>query len=745
MMKRIVQSLMSKVQGRRQTGVALLLLGLWTLDLGLWTKPTFAAFEDIGTGARPTAMGGTYVAVGDDVQSLMYNPAGLAQLRMQEISSEYSRLYTGLTDGSNIGQYFLGYGRPVRYGGTIGIGIKQLSLDSLYSERTISLGYGEWITETVAAGLAFKQLHHEFEAPNISVDDNGNVTQSRPTFFSQYGNSSTAYSADLGLLWRRTARQTIGFAIQDINEPNVALNPNDHEIVPRTIRLGNSYKANRGWLFAASLTSKKSLANERDSTITGALEKWWHTKDQGSFAARSSLATGSREFQQMTMGAGYRFGQLQIDYAFVFNLSGITLGDTSGTHRFSFGYRFGTMSKPTVRIASKSKKPAKTVAKRPQEPPAIDTMPELERPSVSAQPQVRPVAGEQITHKTPAPYPTATHPTVPLEEPVVETTDTAETAETNETAEMMRTAPKPEPAASHATEPGPGISLAVPAPEREVVPTVPKVVGRIESPVRLEATPAPMGALNRVQFLEFTKSMTEDYADRTATKEAADVRLGAFVPLYSGLKAYTLSRSELLDQFEEGDKLDRLAKQYENLAWNGASASQRLKHLTRSLETTLVPALADRPWDTQDLRDRRYKAWLDTALADGKKLIARDADAHSRLMYWKKVVEKAISFENEPKQPVAPKPVAPVVKPVPAKPAPAAASRGLEKDFGQALSDGEWVYRVKAGDTLISLAKRYYADYNRWRDIYILNEDRLGRGGNLRPGQLLRMPKKARD
>src|ERR1019366_791695 len=55
----------------------------------------FAAFEDIGTGARGTALGSNYVSMGDDVMSLAYNPASLARVQQKEITSEYSRLYAG--------------------------------------------------------------------------------------------------------------------------------------------------------------------------------------------------------------------------------------------------------------------------------------------------------------------------------------------------------------------------------------------------------------------------------------------------------------------------------------------------------------------------------------------------------------------------------------------------------------------------------------------------------------------------
>lgn len=39
-----------------------------------------------GTGGRPYAMGGAYTAVGDDAFALLYNPAGLAQIKRKELS-----------------------------------------------------------------------------------------------------------------------------------------------------------------------------------------------------------------------------------------------------------------------------------------------------------------------------------------------------------------------------------------------------------------------------------------------------------------------------------------------------------------------------------------------------------------------------------------------------------------------------------------------------------------------------------
>lgn len=325
-----------------------------------------AIFDDTGTGARPTALGGAYVSMGDDTQSLMYNPAGLARMERKEFTSEYSRLYMGLTDGSNISQFFLGYGQRISYGGTLAFGWKQLTLDSLYAERTLSLGYGEWLTDRIAIGGALKQLYHSFGVPTTIVDNSGNVQAGQPTFFSQNGNSNTAYSSDLGFLFKATDRHTVGLAVQDMNEPNVALSNEYRRIVPRTLRAGLSYRVQEGFQISGALTTRENLDNQNDKTWTGAFERWWKFQNDSAVAVRGSLSAGSREFRQFAFGPSYRVGGFQADYSVIMNLAGISVGDTVGTHRFSLSYQFGA---PPVKALERKKAP------KPKAPKLIDTTP----------------------------------------------------------------------------------------------------------------------------------------------------------------------------------------------------------------------------------------------------------------------------------------------------------------------------------------------------------------------------------
>jgi hypothetical protein len=51
-------------------------------------------------GARPAAMGGAYIAVADDALSILYNPAGLTELRETELSASHMEWLDGVRDES---------------------------------------------------------------------------------------------------------------------------------------------------------------------------------------------------------------------------------------------------------------------------------------------------------------------------------------------------------------------------------------------------------------------------------------------------------------------------------------------------------------------------------------------------------------------------------------------------------------------------------------------------------------------
>ncbi len=72
------------------------------------SKFAYANFEDLGAAARPLGMGNAFTALATDVNAIYYNPAGLAQVSVGEITTSYTRYLIGLSDNSVFGGGYMG-------------------------------------------------------------------------------------------------------------------------------------------------------------------------------------------------------------------------------------------------------------------------------------------------------------------------------------------------------------------------------------------------------------------------------------------------------------------------------------------------------------------------------------------------------------------------------------------------------------------------------------------------------------
>ena len=235
----------SRSMARRSRAVLAAFLGV-----SLVSGRAFAAYDDVGTSARVTGMGMAYTAVADDAYTVYYNPAGLATLDRPEFASTYSRLLTGLSDGSNIQNSFLAYEHPLDGGrnGTVGTALNYFSLDSLYHETSLFASYGRVVTREdnpspVLLGATGKFLNRSLggtSAASNSIDNTGvvHVGVSDPVLQST---SKTNFDADLGALWKVTPNWSLGMQIQHVLEPNVAFSPSQSDPLGRNYKLGAAY------------------------------------------------------------------------------------------------------------------------------------------------------------------------------------------------------------------------------------------------------------------------------------------------------------------------------------------------------------------------------------------------------------------------------------------------------------------------------------------------------------------------
>ncbi|MFI5349508.1 MAG: tetratricopeptide repeat protein [Elusimicrobiota bacterium] len=314
------------------------------LALTLAPLPARAAYDDVGTSARVTGMGMAFTAVADDAYSVYYNPAGLATLEQPEFASSYSRLLTGLSDGSNLQNSFLAYEHPLDGGrnGTVGAALNYFTLDSLYRETSFFASYGRALTREdnpnpIYVGISEKYLNRALggtPAASNSITNTGIVTATPDPVLQ--GTSKTNFDTDIGALWRVRPNWSLGLDIQHLLQPNIAFNGS--EPLNRNIKLGGAYRTP----FSTLSTDVDFLAapdGSLDKILAIGIEKWLPTLLYGSFAVRGGLGFGSRDYRMISMGLSYKIHRMQFDYGFSIPVGGLT--QTSGSQRVGLTWRFG--------------------------------------------------------------------------------------------------------------------------------------------------------------------------------------------------------------------------------------------------------------------------------------------------------------------------------------------------------------------------------------------------------------------
>ena len=189
---------------------------------------TSASFLNVGSGTRPLALAGAYTALGDDTQSLFWNPAGLALLNRSEATLTYQDL------GESIHQQGLSFGSPLKNKGRIGSTLITQSVRDIKGYDNGGLPTNEIKDDSAAFSLGYAQpvRDHWFMGANLKW-----IRQRLDS------ESAHAYAADVGFLhingiqglrWGGSARN-LGSGLKFVSET---------ESLPTEVRLGVSYAKN---------------------------------------------------------------------------------------------------------------------------------------------------------------------------------------------------------------------------------------------------------------------------------------------------------------------------------------------------------------------------------------------------------------------------------------------------------------------------------------------------------------------
>jgi hypothetical protein len=316
--------------------------GLAALLAAQFAAAPAGAFDEFPSGARPAALSGAFGGLADDVNSLVYNPAGLAELGNPQVTADYLRLLPSLTDETSANHTFLAYGQPLGGGGQwggLGAGLVDFKLGSLFRERAVAAGYGKNLGR-LSLGAAVKSLERRYgqdaDAANAIQGPNPSNRSGRLDPVFQERSRRRATGLDLGLLARLGDHLSLGLSAANVNQPDLGLS--QVQAVPRVLRAGASYR--HRWLKAnLDVTQREFLEGRTDRrTLIGA-ERVWVLGRFGEMALRAGTGFGSRDFRQLTLGGGYQANGLAVDYAFQMPLGG--LESAGGSHRLSLSFKFG--------------------------------------------------------------------------------------------------------------------------------------------------------------------------------------------------------------------------------------------------------------------------------------------------------------------------------------------------------------------------------------------------------------------
>ena len=284
-------------------------------------------FLRYGIGARPLAMGGAFVGLADDINSIYYNPAGLKFLTGLEASFMCSRFWQGIS------YQYIAVGLPdVKYGLALGVAHIRHDMEAfdLRTATDDSIGSFDITEHATYLSLAWSTFSWPAE---LSV---GGTAKFVFQNFRDCDDGSSGPGADLGVIFRyssffrkKVIPVQVGMCIQNLLKPKLRTELSD-ESLPTALDMGGS----------ASYVYEKV-------TLTAAVS--WHlveSQEGGLFAGRKGVNLGSEAIWRVNsdISAAFRVGRrsdpgsLTIGGGLCINLDGSLVGINVGsrTHKYDF-------------------------------------------------------------------------------------------------------------------------------------------------------------------------------------------------------------------------------------------------------------------------------------------------------------------------------------------------------------------------------------------------------------------------
>jgi hypothetical protein len=265
-------------------------------------------FLKIAIGAKPAALGGAFVGVDGDVNSICWNPAGLGSIKQQQTTFMHNEWLSGVR------YEFVGYAKPLSDGRVIAGGITYLGSGNIEGwkdqnsrsdfsagDMAVTIGYGHKMNGKMLLGANAKIIHQRIKDSN-----------------------ATGMAMDMGILCStRVKGLMIGANLRNLGTRMKF--ENEADSLPLEINGGMSFKLPK-LLCVMDMT----VPIDNNIRINTGIEYQpiQYLSLRAGYGSNNDLDHG------LSVGMGINIENLQFDYAYV------PYGDVDNTHRVSIGKRF---------------------------------------------------------------------------------------------------------------------------------------------------------------------------------------------------------------------------------------------------------------------------------------------------------------------------------------------------------------------------------------------------------------------
>ena len=294
---------------------------------------TSSDFLKIGIGARPIAMGNAFSAMADEVSTLNYNPAGLANLYRHQ----FHYIYESLPEGMNYN--YLAYAHTLGNIGTIATSIGIMDYGDIV-QTTLLDPFGNSGGKITGRDLLFTLAYARTILPRTALGIQVKYIEEKLA-----ETKSGAAVVDLGVLYYLPSYNlSLAATLQNVGTKMKFYSKKER--MPFTVRFGSAYRA--------YLDRLRITLDAHNEIGTG-----WNYNAGGEFwvvphllAFRTGFDSSHDFGSGVTAGAGLHYNDFRLDYAFVPTYSFGNSHKVSGTLDFGAGYAPTLLPPPEERVKS---------------------------------------------------------------------------------------------------------------------------------------------------------------------------------------------------------------------------------------------------------------------------------------------------------------------------------------------------------------------------------------------------------